>query len=49
MMQRQWKFYSWIPNFCQYIQFNEENILILEKIKYNQVLECVQIILKMIN
>jgi hypothetical protein len=39
---RQYKFYSWIPSFCQNIEYNSENVLLLETIDSNKALECVE-------
>lgn len=40
--KQKYQFYSWIPKFCQNIEFNEENLSILENINSKKALECVQ-------
>jgi hypothetical protein len=39
---RQYKFYSWIPSFSHHIEYNSENVLLLETIESNKALECVE-------
>jgi hypothetical protein len=39
---RQYKFHSWVPDFCQHIELNEENSSILEKLDSDEALECVK-------
>ncbi|UJR11961.1 hypothetical protein I4U23_016139 [Adineta vaga] len=39
---QKYKFYSWIPNFCQNIQLNDENLTILNEIQSNQGVECIK-------
>jgi hypothetical protein len=41
--RRKYQFYSWIPNFCQHIQLNEENLSILDEIQSAKGFECIQI------
>jgi hypothetical protein len=40
--KQKYQFYSWITNFCQYIQLNEENLSILDEIKSGKGVECIQ-------
>ncbi len=42
---RQYQFYSWIPTFCKHIEYNPENVLLLETINSDKGLECVETIL----
>ncbi len=42
---RQYKFYSWVPKFCQHIEYNPENVLLIETIITDKGLECVETIL----
>jgi len=38
----QYQFYSWIPKFCEHIEYNPENVLIIKTIDSDQGLECVE-------
>ncbi|CAF4462200.1 unnamed protein product [Rotaria sp. Silwood2] len=35
------KFYSWIPSFCRHIEYNPENLVIVEELTSDHSLECV--------
>ncbi|CAF3992796.1 unnamed protein product, partial [Adineta steineri] len=39
---RRYKFYSWVPKFCRHIEYNEDNVLLLETIQSDQALECIE-------
>jgi len=39
---RQYAFYAWIPSFCHHIEYNSENISLLETIQSNKALECIE-------
>ncbi|CAF0748618.1 unnamed protein product [Adineta steineri] len=39
---RRYKFYSWVPKFCRHIEYNEDNILLLETIQSDKALECIE-------
>lgn len=39
---RKYRFYEWIPKFCQHVEYNSENVLLIEKINSNQGLECLK-------
>ncbi|CAF0938764.1 unnamed protein product [Rotaria sordida] len=36
-----YKFYSWIPSFCRHIEYNPENLAIIEELNSDNALECV--------
>ena len=38
-------FYSWIPSFCCHIEYSPENIAIVEQLRSDDALECVQTML----
>lgn len=40
--RQRFELYSWIPDFCQYIELNEENLAILDAIKSAKRVECIQ-------
>jgi hypothetical protein len=39
---RQYNFYSWVPSFCHYIEYNTENVSILEMLQSKNALVCVE-------
>jgi hypothetical protein len=42
---RQYQFYSWVPKFCQNIEYNPENVSLIETINSDKGLNCVETIL----
>ncbi|CAF1230958.1 unnamed protein product, partial [Rotaria sordida] len=36
-----YKFYSWIPSFCRHIEYNPENLALIEELNSDNALECV--------
>lgn len=39
---RQYRFYEWIPKFCQNVEYNSANVSLIEKINSDQALQCLQ-------